>query len=64
MQITLPKWLGLLVMLILCPGVCTFCAVFLMIYTDDKWSYFVAGAIALNAFLQARGIYRILRDAG
>ncbi|CZY60327.1 hypothetical protein [Enterobacter hormaechei] len=64
MEITLPKWLGLLVMLILRPGVSAFCAAYLMMYADGQWYHFIAGAIALKACFETRDIYKDVRDAG
>ncbi|WP_163305490.1 hypothetical protein [Enterobacter ludwigii] len=63
MQITLTKWICLLIMLILRPGFSAFCAAYLMSYADGQWYNFIAGAIALNACFEARDIYREIRDA-
>ncbi|MFZ4147497.1 hypothetical protein ACEV7C_08860 [Enterobacter ludwigii] len=64
MQITLPKWLGLLVMLALRPGVSAFCASYLMMYADGRWYHFFSGAIALKACYEVIDIYKEVRDAG
>ena len=64
MQITIPRWLGLLVMLILRPGVSAFCSAYLMMYADGQWYHFFAGAIALKSCFEARDIYKEVRDAG
>lgn len=64
MQITLPKWLGLLTMVILQPGISAFCATYLMVYSDLKIHHFVAGLIAYKACIEARNTYRRVRDAG
>lgn len=63
MQITLPKWLALIVILILRTGVSAFCAAYLMMHTDGQWYHFISGAIALKACFDARDIYKVVRDA-
>ncbi len=63
MEITLPKWLGLLVMIILRPGISFFCATYLIVYTDLKIHHFVAGLIAYRACIEVRDTYRMVRDA-
>ena len=63
MQITIPKWLGLLAMVTLQPGIGTFCATYLLVYSDLKNHHFVAGLIAYKACIEARDTYRRVRDA-
>lgn len=63
MQITLPKWIGLLIMLILRPGIGASCSAYLMLYADGSWYHFISGALAFKALFEANDIYKEVRDA-
>ena len=63
MQITLPKWIGFLIMLILRPGITAFCAAYLMLYADGSWYHFLSGALAFKSCIETHAIYKEVRDA-
>lgn len=62
MQITLPRWVGLLIMLILRPGITASCAAYLMLYADGGWYCFLSGALAYKSCIEAHDIYKEVRD--
>ncbi|EKQ4677549.1 hypothetical protein P5M41_002001 [Salmonella enterica subsp. enterica serovar Ruiru] len=63
MQITLPKWIGFLIMLILRPGITASCAAYLMLYADGSWYHFLSGALAFKSCIETHDIYKEVRDA-
>ncbi len=63
MQITLPKWIGFLIMLIFRPGITASCAAYLMLCADGSWYHFLSGALAFKSCIETHDIYKEVRDA-
>lgn len=59
-----PKWLRVLINLILRPGVGAFRATYLMLYANGQLYHFLAGAIAFKACIEFSDVCREARDAG